>query len=253
MKRCTRCNDFALYDDETSRCPLCGEVLVRHVSKRANQERGVEPTWSNNTYSGNRNVVRPNRSSDEHNTNGQRREAPVFKRRQGLNYVYQGIITEITPLTRYNGHLKKIFNAIFRDEPYQFSHSTHMVAFRIEEFSDNRVAVQKQNCIFYGDVEGMFNVGDEATVTVKRKGTRHIVKNLFLNETGVPVRAGLQMPAWIIKLIFLIILIFVISLVTGIADLLASGVLQALLKELFTTVVAGLIIIWMFKELIRRR
>ena len=266
MKRCTHCNDFSLYDDDVAKCPICGEALTTYIRRGAVQRNNPSSVYDS-SYADRGNAVRPNNNSatNSRNSDNQRREAPLFERRQGLRYVYQGIITEITPLTRYPSRLKKIVNAIFLDEPYQLSHSTHMIAFRIEEFSDDRVAMQKRNCVFFGDVEGLFNVGDEATVTAKRKGSRNIVKRMFLNETGLPIRASFQIPAWLIRLLFFILLIFLWTVVSSVIRFFDSGIafdakavfnfeeISAAAKELFTSAVAMLVIFWIFKELLSRK
>lgn len=45
MKKCTNCNDMALYEDSVDYCPVCNRSLVPHVRNRNNR-----PTWADNDF-----------------------------------------------------------------------------------------------------------------------------------------------------------------------------------------------------------
>lgn len=51
MKKCPSCNDYALYDDEITTCPLCGATLVTYRRTVVHRATGsvVKPVSSNAT------------------------------------------------------------------------------------------------------------------------------------------------------------------------------------------------------------
>lgn len=195
MKNCPNCNDFALYDDEITKCPLCGTTLVKyyHTSHRTidDVKTVVSPIISN-TDTG---------RSDVDNT--QTVSVPSFETQNGLRYVYRGTVTEINSHTRYHNRLKKIVNAIFRGEPYQFGNSSHETVFRIEEFHRGRLSGKKRDLIFYGDIEGRLNYGDDIRAVVKKRGGRYVATSLYSNETESQIKPTPQIPSWIFTVLAL--------------------------------------------------
>lgn len=235
MKKCAQCNDFALYDDITGSCPICGATLVTY-------SRGgrIETSAINN-------VVHPNNTSYENDEEA----VPAFENRQGFRYVYRGIITEVSSHSRFHNRLKKWINAIFRAEPYQFGNTSHETIFRLEEFSNGKIAARKQNFVFYGDVEGQLSIGDDATVTAKRRGDRYIVNRLFLNETRQNVRPAFQIPSGIITVAFGFILLLLVVLVADIVDFIASGSLYLILQKSLSVAILVLFVYWIYKGIRR--
>lgn len=235
MKKCAQCNDFALYDDITGNCPICGATLVTYSRGGSMETSAIN------------NVVHPNNTSCENDEEA----APVFENKQGFRYVYRGIITEVSSHSRFHNRLKKWINAIFRAEPYQFGNTSHETIFRLEEFTNGKVAGRKQNFVFYGDVEGRLIIGDDATVTAKRRGDRYIVTRLFLNETGQHVRPAFQIPSGLITVTFGFALVFLVALVTGVGGFIASGALYVVLEKLLSVAIVALLIYWIFKGIIK--
>ena len=249
MKRCPTCNDFALYDDNIHTCPICDSTLVtyvRNVSSRSSTDstnwetNNGEPVRSNNTQSTN---------SEQHGAN---RATPVFETRSGLRYHYRGIVTEITPRARLHNRLKKWIYALFRGEPYQFGNTSHETVLRIEEFHIGRVSGRKRDLIFYGDVEGRFNVGDDVDIIAKRRGDRYIVTRMYLNETESYVRSGPQIPAGIVAILSLIALVLALYLVGGVVAFIASGALLVLLDKAIGVIIVIAVVWWLFRSFFRR-
>lgn len=229
MKRCPNCNDFALYDDNVLTCPICETNLVTY-SKNTNSSLG--------SAEGTKEPIRPNNVNKRNNSaNASRQVVPEFERRSGLRYHYRGTITEISSHSRLHTKLKKWVNAIFRDEPYQLGNTSHETIIRIEEFHDGHVAGRKRDLIYYGDVEGRFNYGDDVNITAKRRGDRYIVTKMYLNETDSRVRTGPQIPAVVIAFLTLILLIAIAFIIAGIVSLITSGVLMELIEKAITIVV----------------
>lgn len=244
MKRCPNCNDFALYDDNVSTCPICDTSLVTYNRKENSSSAGDNAT---------REPIRPNNDRQRANTtNSSQQSAPEFERISGLRYHYRGIITEINSHARFHTRFKKWLNALFRGEPYQFGNTSHETIIRVEEFRSGRVAGRKRDLVYYGDVEGRFNHGDDVSVTAKRRGDRYIVTNMYLNETETRVRTGPQISAGIIAALSLILLIAAIYLVGVIVAFITSGALFILFENALSIVLVAVILWWILRRLFRR-
>ena len=248
MKECPHCNDLAIYDDSIEKCPLCGTRLVDfHYSSEPhhNNSQDQAPVFQTDPVS----HVR------------ERYEAmPQFERRTGRQYVFRGLITEIHPQSRLHNRPKKLVNSIFRGEPYQFGNTSQGTIFRVEQLHNAGFAYEKRDCIFYGDVEGRFNYGDDVTVTTKRVGDRYIVKSMMLNETNTPVRPGFQIPAGLVRFGFFLFLILAIVLVAGVVMFFAGGglgtifdTLLSIVLKLLPYILVGAVVIFLIRALIRGR
>ena len=102
---------------------------------------------------------------------------------------------------RYHNRFKKIVNALFRGEPYQFGNTSHETVFRVEGFHDGLLSGRKRDLIYYGDIEGRINYGDDVVVNAKKMGDRYIVTSLYSNETESQIKPPPQIPAllfWIL-------------------------------------------------------
>lgn len=248
MKRCPNCNDFALYDDNVSTCPICDSNLVTYSR---NGSTSTTSTGTGTTRT--REPVRPNTETQRTNTaNATQQTAPEFERISGLRYHYRGIITEISSHARLHTRLKKWVNAVFRGEPYQLGHTSHETIIRVEEFHNGRVAGRKRDLVYYGDVEGRFNYGDDVSITAKRRGDRYIVTNMYLNETESRVRPGPQIPAGIIAILSLILLVVAIYLIGGIIAFITSGALFVLFEKAITIIIVVAVLWWIVRGLFRR-
>lgn len=244
MKRCPNCNDFALYDDNVSTCPICDASLVAYSRKGSSSSAGDDAA---------REPIRPNSDRQRSNaTSSSQQSAPEFERISGLRYHYRGIITEINSHARLHTRLKKWLNALFRGEPYQFGNTSHETIIRVEEFRNGRIAGRKRDLVYYGDVEGRFNHGDDVSITAKRRGDRYIITNMYLNETESRVRTGPQIPASIIAILSLIILIAAIYLIGGIIGFITSGALYVLLENALSVIIVVVVLWWVLRRLFRR-
>lgn len=215
MKKCPNCNDFALYDDDVAACPICGASLVKY-QRRSSTRVQSEP----------QEVIQP----IVHDTEPERRSnniAPEFETKQGLRYVYRGTVTEISSRARYHNRFKKIVNALFRGEPYQFGNTSHETVFRVEGFHDGLLSGRKRDLIYYGDIEGRINYGDDVVVNAKKMGDRYIVTSLYSNETESQIKPPPQIPA-------LLFWILIIAIALGIFYLASSGILASLLIKVAT-------------------
>ena len=248
MKKCPNCNDFSLYDDNVLTCPICDSNLVTY---NRNGSTSTTSTGSGTTRT--REAVKPNTETQRQNTaNATQQTAPEFERISGLRYHYRGIITEISSHTRLHTRLKKWVNAVFRGEPYQLGNTSHETIIRIEEFHNGRVAGRKRDLIYYGDVEGRFNHGDDVSITAKRRGDRYIVTNMYLNETESIVRPGSQIPAGIISILSLLLLVAAIYLVSGIIAFINSGALFVLLEKAITIIIVVAALWWIVHDSFKR-
>lgn len=237
MKKCPNCNDFALYDDNVAVCPICDARLTAYTRPGAATERD-------------KTIIMPRNDQQHQEQSGS--ETPQFETKQGLRYVYRGMITEINHHARFHNRLKKWVFAFFRGEPYQFGNTSHGSVVRIEEFHHDRISGRKRDLVFYGDVEGRFNYGDDVTVIAKRRGDRYIVTRMYLNETESRVRPTPQIPSAIIVVFSLLLLIAVVYLLVSIAGFFASGAFLVLLQKLFSFAIVVLVLFWIARALFRR-
>lgn len=243
-KKCPRCNGFALYDDDVLECPDCHSQLVAY---QRTYGRTTEPVAESRPVVEPRSVVR---QSTQESTRS-RQEIPPFETRNGLGYVYRGTVTEINHHDRYHSRLKKVIYSMFRGEPYQFGHTSHESVFRVEGFHEGRLSGPKKDFIFYGDVEGRFNFGDDVTVFAKRRGDRNVVTKMFLNETETRVYPTPQIPAALCSIIFFVLLAVVVYVVAGIVSFITSGLLMVWIRKLIVLVVELAILYFIAKSLWR--
>ena len=85
MKKCPSCNDYALYDDEITTCPLCGATLVTYRRTVVHRATGsvVKPVSSNTTV---------NRSGAGASQLSSVSAEPSFETREGFRYIYRGTV-----------------------------------------------------------------------------------------------------------------------------------------------------------------
>lgn len=255
MKRCSRCNDFSLYDDEIMNCPVCGQVLTTYV-RRVIQTQYVSgnpvsgSSVSNNTAASNVGRAPLNTSVQ---TGTHRSFTPEFETRRGFSYVYRGIVTEVTPQARLHSSLKKWVNAVFKGEPYQLSNTLHSTTFRVMDVSNGSFSRRKRDFIFYGDVEGRFFVGDDVEVTAKRRGNKYIVTRMHLNDTETDVRpSSIQIPAIVLRLFALVIAYLLVSFISGVVFIVASGAFQQIMNELLSLFICVALVAGIVRSLRRR-
>lgn len=252
MKRCPYCDDFALYEDDVDNCPLCNNILESVSDVRSNMDN----TAINNFNDTNESVIVGRKFENENSLPNS--STPTFLTRKGNRYIFRGIITEIHPQSRLHNKMKKWLNSLFYSEPYQFGNTSQSTIFRVEEFQNQGFANQKKDLMFYGDVEGRFNYGDDVTVTTKRKGSRYIVTRFVLNETQSEVHPTAQLSSGFIKLISMLMMLLIIGLVMGLVAFVTSGAILVLFNGLLGLVLKVLIailpfglVIYLFRALIK--
>ena len=222
MKKCTHCNDFAIYEDSVQKCPICSNTLVDYFSDKPPVPPQPEP--------------KPVKGDDLTRPVNTYQPIPPFERRRGRHYVYRGTVSEIHPQSRLHSRGKKLVNSIFIGEPYQFGNTSQETIFRVEELHSEGFSVQSRDCVFYGDVEGRFNYGDDVTVTTKRVRDRYIVTDMFLNETNSRVRPGAQIPAGVVRLLAVLALVLAVLLVIGIISFIAGGGLMVIFSGIISII-----------------
>lgn len=241
MKKCPNCNDFALYDDNVSSCPICDKELIAY-NRNANITNGNSST-----------PIKPNNTRNrEQNIQSQIQSPPDFEHFNGLRYHYRGRVININHQARLHSRLKKWLNALFLGEPYQFGNTSHETVIRIEEFNQERISGRKKDFFYYGDVEGRFETNDDVVITAKRRRDRFIVTRLYSNETESIIRPGPQIPSIVIVLFTLSVLTVLGFLVCGLISLITSGVMFVLLEEAISVIIVVAILYWIVKTLFRR-
>lgn len=205
MKRCPHCNDISSYGDWEEFCPVCNTRLIPIHS-----DNGAFSDFDTDYVSPAR-LITPIAEAEEEDdevTSGAQ-EIPAFEN----NGTYRGRITYVHSQSRFHSRLKKIIFALLRGEPYQFGNTSHETLFRLAEFTPGHISGRERNFIFYGDVEGRFDIGDDVTVRAKVRGDRHIVRSFYSNSTESYVRPKPQLPAWFIWLLFALIIGLGVALV----------------------------------------
>ncbi len=251
MKKCPRCNDFALYDDNVQFCPVCETELIMY--RRGNASGATYKDDAGSNTHNDEQPIRPHNRTQPDRVNTDQSTEPQFETRSGLRYQYRGTITEIHPDSRFNSRLKKWIYALLRSEPYQFGHTSHKTIIRVEGFHTGRVSGERRDLIFYGDVEGRFNHGDDVTITAKKRGDRYIVTNMYLNETQSYVRPGPQIPAGVIALATVGMFLLALFLIIGLINFIKSGAFWALLKKVVVIAIVIVAAWWLIRSLFRRR
>ena len=219
MKQCPNCQGFELYDDEVSRCPYCNTVLVPYIR---NNRRG---SFNTVQYTGN--PVRPRESSNsETNT-----EDPEFEHRYGNRYIFRGIVVSISPTSCFMTNYVKLFNAIFRGQPYQIGNPVHETIIRVEEISHSKIPDQMRSLVYYGEL-GELDVGDDVTIRAVRGNNRLIVKDLVINDIETAVRARGVLSSAAVRMLSLIAIGVIVLFFAMIISFFTTGAAWRLLNAL---------------------
>ena len=253
MKQCPNCRSAALYEDTVATCPDCGAQLIPYQAKK---QTAAEIRWEDifqvteeeheadkktsgprtdrsqnttarakqaGTQSGNssRSGRTANRGSAR-NRGGQtgagRNGARTFEQRQGRRIILQGRVTEVSSgISRYQSRSHKLFNSLFRLEPYQFAHTTHRCVFWMEE-ENGRLAERIREVTYYGDIEGQVIPGYRMTVHAVERGGELVARTLYNDDLDQRVRGRAQIPAllvWILTLLTVVLAVCFISALVG--------------------------------------
>ena len=204
MKRCPNpdCKSEFLFGSDRTLCPFCHSALVdSEVNAFLPPDR-----------------VRLASALD--------RRAEAFLRRGFGGVECHGRVVEIDHHELFNSKRYKLFNALFRGEPYQFAHQTIEYTIRVEQLSDEPSPPVADFCL-YGSYMGMMQVGDEVRVRARERNGRRVVHSIYNVTTATALRPGLQIPAIFLRLALLGALALAATLLLSLASALRSGRLVA--------------------------
>ena len=235
MKRCSNpdCDSSFLYGNDKTECPFCHRRLQTSVSFNA-----VD----------NREIMTPDQILAQHNTGNE--ISPIFLRRFSHSIECHGRIVEIDHHEVFNSKWHKIFNAIIRNEPYQFTHQTAEYTIRVESISDDYPAEITDFCL-YGNYLGRLQVGDEVIVRAKDYRDRRVVKSIYNQSTSSVVKPGFQIPALLFRVITVLAILVSITLMCWIVWFIKSGAVFDVLTVIASALMPIFIIIFGIWILIR--
>lgn len=221
MKRCPECN--AIFEDSIDVCPTCGERLDPFwgTSKKEKPDESPKP-----------NVI-------EHAQNS----PYVFEQTQGNYVIINGSVAETSTQQYYQSGFTKIIHALFSGEPYQFSHTTFVTIIRVEEHTNYGYPENARDITLYGNMQNVFAVGDDVTVTAQRQGNRIIAKDIYNHSIDDRVHIQPYISATIIRVIALLCVVLLLFLIVSID-----------FKAVFTAIIGIIAMVvvlrWLFKFLI---
>ncbi len=247
MKRCPVCGRE--YSDSNEYCENC---FVDLVSIPSNTDQSTDASAS----SGGR-VNTPPPYDDR---NARETEEPLLNG----NHVHGNVVTT-NQQQYYQAVHTKIINALLKNEPFQFGHTTFSTIVRVDEISSRGFSENSIDVIVFGNVQGIIAPGDTFDANVRRSFGRYIAVDARVNDA--PVRTQTLMPAIIIRLVFLLI----IAAIYGVIHFLTNGgisktadsiavagmsLFDAILsigKELFVVVIAVVLLFYLLRMFFRGR
>lgn len=220
MKRCSNpnCDSNFMFGNDKTECPFCHNILVENVISEESLRGEVIDC-----------------EIDE------RDEIP-FIQRQSSNIKCYGRITEINHHEIFNGKWNKLFNAVIRDEPYQFAYQTIEYTIRVKNIS-SEVPVKITDFCMYGNYLGRLQVGDEVFINAKEYSDRRVVKKIYNQTTSSVVRPGFQIPAGIIRGLIMLPLIAIILCILAVIWFIKSSTLASALSIIMTFFLPSVIFI----------
>ncbi|HCS10416.1 MAG TPA: hypothetical protein DIV40_03060 [Clostridiales bacterium] len=212
MKLCPECN--VVYENNLDVCPTCGARLE-------NFGGGHHPNSSIKNQSSFESANENTRQADNTGDNS----AYIFEQHLRGGIVINGSVAEANTQQYYQSKLTKFLHAVFSGEPYQFSHTSFVTIFRVEEHTIRGYPEQARDITLYGNMQNIFAVGDDVTVTAQRKGSRLVAKRVFNHSINSNVRIQPYIPASVIRAFFLIAVTAIVSILYSLinADYSAIG------------------------------
>ena len=249
MKRCVNpnCGSTYLFGSSRTVCPFCHQPLV---------ENGTPPSQAAGTASAGGRArpshrIRPAVPTDllaAEQMPVRRREEPLIQRRTGRapllgNRIHcRGRVTEIEHHELFTDVRHKLMHTLFRGEPYQLSIQSVEYTIRVENLTDGLPTEVTDFCL-YGNYLGRLQVGDEVTVKAKDCGDRRVVRSLYNETTGSQVRPGLQFSPWLVRGVFLAVILVLVWLICQLVWLFQSGAVAAGAAVLLMSLMPVLILI----------
>lgn len=234
MKRCPECS--AVYENTLDVCPTCGEPLENYVAT-SNNNNGFHNRQSGRDI---HQEAPPSRADS----------AYIFEEEQGRNIIINGSVAEANTQQYYQSRFTKIVQAIFSGEPYQLSHTSFMTIFRVEEHTTRGYPERARDITLYGNMHNVFAIGDDVTVTARRKGSRLVARNVYNHSINGNVRVQAYIPAFIIRLLAMVVALIVASIIYGIvtADYAAIG---AAIVGFIVSLLPTIFVVWLIWYIIK--
>lgn len=167
-------------------------------------------------------------------------EAQPFVHRQLGQMECHGRVSEIDRQEVFFGSTLKLFNTLFRGEPYQLAHQTIEYTIRVEPITDGVPAEVTDFCL-YGSYLGRLQVGDEVTIRARDRGDRRVATHIYNQTTGSVVRPGFQISAGLIRGLAALLALLLVWLVWSAVELIRSGAILALVLGLVSALMPLLI------------
>lgn len=207
MKRCVNqnCDSNFLYGNDKTECPFCHWQLQYNSPSTTDISREIVALDEVL-------MVRDEESI----------ESPVFTRHIFNGIECHGRIVEIDHREVFNGKWHKLFNAVIRNEPYQFAYQTAEYTIRVENITDEYPTDIMDFCM-YGNYMGRLQVGDEVVIKAKNYSDRRVVREIYNSTTASMVRPGFQIPAGLIKVCVFGVLAIIVALMCTMVWFFKSG------------------------------
>ena len=155
----------------------------------------------------------------------------TFEEKKGSHIILNGAVAESHTQQYYPSRLAKVLQAVFFGEPYQLSHTSFVTVFRVEEHVMQGYPEYARDLVLYGNMQNLFAVGDDVTVTARRRGRRLVAKRVYNHSIDGAVRVQPYIPANVIRILLALALCAAASLVRGIFGVdygaIASGITAA--------------------------
>lgn len=245
MKRCEECN--AVYEDSFDICPTCGSRLDPFTP-----ETRRDSHWEENNNTG----FDPNRSRHSANNSAQTNDSYTFERADGNRIIINGAVAESNTQQYYQSKLTKVLQALISGEPYQFSHTTFVTIFRVEEHTQRGYPEYARDITLYGNMQNVFAIGDDVTVEAKQRGSRYIAKRIYNHTINSDVRIQPNLPASIIRFIALSVFAIIASLIYLIATAdygSIAGSFAGLLSSFLPAIVIIGLVVYLIKTFFKKK
>lgn len=213
MKHCTNpaCHSTFLFNDEQTHCPYCHQPLVSTAGSTVDQP--LNPPDAD--------LAIPQAPH----------QPPFLQQRFGATVVCTGRVVEIDHQALFYGRMQKLFNTLFRGEPYQFGHQTVEYVIRVEPITDG-IPTEVMDFSLFGNFLGRLQVGDEVHIKAKDCHHRRIVKSIYNQTTDTMVKPGVQLSAAALRTVLLLLLLLATTAIWQFVRLVQSGILLAMLLSL---------------------
>ncbi|MBE6037913.1 MAG: hypothetical protein E7218_01750 [Anaerofustis stercorihominis] len=138
-------------------------------------------------------------------------------RRNSDTHIFRGLVTSLNPVGRYRTTLQKISDALFLGIPYTIGFSAYSLRFRVEKIDDyGRYTDDIRDFVFFGDLEGVIQLGSEVSVRSDSSGR---VKSVLVHDTGREYRPASALSVVLIRvaaiLAVALFIMFIVSVVNG--------------------------------------